>query len=54
MVWRPPPPRQLPTQDHPALDAAERAAHRFTWAVAAAAGAVALLVLCALAARLVG
>lgn len=56
--WRPPvviepaPPRELPPQDHAALDAAERAARRFTGAFAFAAGVVALFVACLLAGRL--
>jgi hypothetical protein len=48
MVVRPAPPRQLPPQDHAAIDAAERAAQRVTWAVAAAAGIIALIVICIL------
>jgi hypothetical protein len=52
--WRPPvvvrprAPRQLPPQDHAELDAAERAARRVTWAVAIAAGVIALVVVCIL------
>jgi type VI protein secretion system component VasF len=53
-VVRPVPPRQLPPQDHTALDAAERAARRVTWAVAAAAGVIALVVACLLAGSLLG
>jgi hypothetical protein len=52
-VARPTPPRRLPPQDHPGLDAAERAARRFTWAVAAVAGAIALAVTCVLGGTLV-
>lgn len=44
MVAAPLPPRQLPTQDHPALDERERAAARLTWLVAAAAAMVLLVV----------
>jgi CHASE3 domain sensor protein len=51
-VVRPGPPRTLPSQDHAALDAAERAARRLTWVVAGTAGAIALFVLCLLAGRL--
>lgn len=53
VVIRPAPPRQLPPEDHAGLDAAERAARRFTWALAAAAGAVALVVACVLGGSLV-
>jgi hypothetical protein len=53
VVIRPAPPRQLPPQDHAALDRAEWDALRVTWAVAAAAGLVALLVGCGLLASLV-
>jgi CHASE3 domain sensor protein len=52
VVVRPAPPRRLPAQDHPALDAAERAARRFTWVLAGVAGAIALVVTCLLAGRL--
>jgi hypothetical protein len=48
LVVRPAPPRRLPAQDHAALDAAERAARRLTWAVAAGAGVLAVLVACVL------
>lgn len=48
LVVRPAPPRRLPAQDHAALDAAERAARRLTWAVAASAGVLAVLVACVL------
>jgi hypothetical protein len=47
--FQPPPPRELPAQDHAALDRAERAARQLTWALAAVAGLVALLVICGLA-----
>jgi hypothetical protein len=56
--WRPPvvirplPPRELPPQDHAALDAAERTARRVTWALAATAGAIALVVACMLGSNL--
>jgi hypothetical protein len=52
-VIQPSPPRRLPPQDHAGLDAAERAARRFTWVVAAAAGVVALVVACVLGGTLV-
>jgi CHASE3 domain sensor protein len=48
VVVRPAPPRELPPQDNAALDAAEQAARRMTWAVAAAAGTIALVVACVL------
>lgn len=48
MVVRPAPPRQLPPQDDAAIDAAEQTARRVTWAVAAAAGTIALVVVCIL------
>lgn len=51
MVTRPHPPRQLPPQDHAALDAAERQARRVTFGVAGVAGVIALLVLIVLCAR---
>lgn len=57
--WRPPvvvppaPPRELPPQDHAALDQAERTARQVTWLVAAAAGLITLAVLCGLAGGLV-
>lgn len=51
---QPAPPRQLPPQDHAALDAAEQAARRVTLAVAGAAGLIALLVIIVLLSRLLG
>lgn len=54
MVIRPAPPRRLPAQDHAALDAAERAARRFTWVLAASAGMIMLVVLCVLGSNLLG
>jgi hypothetical protein len=53
-VTHPSPPRQLPAQDHRSLDAAERDARRVTWAVAAGAGLILLLVTCALLGRVFG
>ncbi|MFV2103320.1 hypothetical protein [Micromonospora sp. LOL_024] len=55
--WRPPvhlqaaPPRRLPHQDIGALDAGEQRAQRVTWAVAAIAGAVLLVLGCLLCVR---
>jgi hypothetical protein len=49
VVRDPAPPRRLPPQDHAALDAAERAARRFTWAVGAVAMVAALMVVLVLA-----
>lgn len=54
VVVRPAPPRRLPAQDHAALDAAERAARRFTWVLAAIAGVIMLVVLCVLGSNLLG
>jgi hypothetical protein len=52
-VVQPGPPRRLPPQDHAGLDTAERVARRFTWAVAAVAGVIALVVVCVLGGSLV-
>jgi hypothetical protein len=52
--WRPPrvvhpaPPRDLPEQDHAAIDEAEHSARRFTLVVAATASAVLMLMLAVL------
>jgi hypothetical protein len=54
VVTRPAPPRPLPPQDHTALDRAEQQARRVTWAVAAAAGLIALMVSCGLIGGLIG
>lgn len=54
VVVRPAPPRELPPQDHAALDAAERIARRVTWGVAAAAGVIVLVVACVLGGGAVG
>ena len=53
VVVRPAPPRQLPAQDHVGLDAAEQAAGRFTWVLAAVAGVVVLVVTCVLGINLI-
>lgn len=50
-VVQPAAPRQLPGQDHAALDAQERAARTLTHGIGLVAGAVLLVVLCALCAR---
>ncbi|MPZ27178.1 MAG: hypothetical protein GEV12_12400 [Micromonosporaceae bacterium] len=53
VVSRPAPPRELPPQDHAALDAAERTARRLSLAIAAVAGVVGLVIACGLAGRVV-
>jgi hypothetical protein len=50
-VVEPAPPRSLPVQDHPAIDADEARARTLTYGLAAVAGAVLLIVLCALCGR---
>jgi hypothetical protein len=50
-VVEPPAPRALPAQDHAAVDAAERSARTVTYGVGIVAGAVLLIVLCALCGR---
>jgi hypothetical protein len=56
--WRPPvhlqapPPRQLPAQDLPALDAQEASARTMTYGIGLIAGAVLLVVVCVLCSRL--
>jgi hypothetical protein len=54
VIVPPAPPRQLPRQDHAALDAAERVARHLTWAVAAGAFVLALMLVWLLGARLRG
>lgn len=44
MVREPAPPRRLPSQDHAALDVAERAARQLTWVVGVLALVVAVVV----------
>ncbi|MFC3504219.1 hypothetical protein ACFOOK_25080 [Micromonospora krabiensis] len=57
--WRPPlhvqpaPPRQLPTQDMAALDAAEQRAQRVTYGFGAVAGVVLVALVCLLCSRLI-
>jgi hypothetical protein len=45
------PARQLPAQDHPGLDAAEQGARTLTYGVGLVAGAILLVVICALCSR---
>ncbi|WP_422771918.1 translation initiation factor 2 [Plantactinospora sp. WMMC1484] len=55
--WRPPthvqpaPPRPLPPQDHPALDAAEGSARTLTYGIGMVGGAVILVLMCLLCSR---
>lgn len=57
--WRPqvivevPPPRRLPSQDHAAIDDEEARARTVTYGIAAIAAALILVLLCAVAGRLV-
>jgi hypothetical protein len=57
--WRPrvliqtPPPRELPAQDYPAIDAQEREARTVTYGVGMVAGAILLVVLIVLCGRAV-
>ncbi|MFI7607007.1 hypothetical protein ACIBTV_17955 [Micromonospora sp. NPDC049366] len=57
--WRPPlhvqpaPPRQLPTQDMVALDAAEQRSQRVTYGFGAVAGVVLVALVCLLCSRLI-
>jgi len=48
---QPPPPRTLPPQDLPALDAAENSARTLTYGIGMVAGAVVLVLMCLLCAR---
>jgi hypothetical protein len=48
---QPAPPRELPAQDHAGLDAVERSARTLTYGVGMVAGAVLLIVMCALCSR---
>lgn len=49
---QPPPPRELPPQDHEELDAAEQSARTITYGVGMVAGAILLIVICALCSRI--
>ncbi|WP_245563560.1 translation initiation factor 2 [Longispora albida] len=57
--WRPPivleipPPRQMPAQDHPALDSEEKSARTITYGVALIAGSIFILMTMVLCARAV-
>jgi hypothetical protein len=57
--WRPPmevrpaPPRELPPQDHTALDNEEQSARTITYGIGMVAGAILLIVVCALCSRVV-
>jgi hypothetical protein len=49
---RPAPPRELPAQDHAALDSEEQSARTVTYGIGMVAGAILLIVICALCSRL--
>jgi hypothetical protein len=55
--WQPPfvvqpaPPREMPAQDHAGLDAQEQSAKTITYGVGMVAGAILLIVMCALCSR---
>ncbi len=51
MEIEPPPPRELPAQDHSALDSAEQSARTLTFGIGMVAGAVILIVVCTLCSR---
>jgi hypothetical protein len=56
--WRPPvefqpaPPRELPPQNHSELDRAEQSARTVTYGIGMVAGAILLIVVCALCSRI--
>ncbi|WP_307834204.1 translation initiation factor 2 [Paractinoplanes lichenicola] len=52
-IAHPPPPRSLPAQDQDALDNAEGSARTVTYGVGLVAGAIALILLCLLCARMI-
>ncbi|GAA4931689.1 hypothetical protein GCM10025331_14990 [Actinoplanes utahensis] len=52
-IANPPPPRRMPAQDDIALDEAESSARTVTYGIGLVAGAIALVVMCLLCARLV-
>jgi hypothetical protein len=52
MEYQPAPPRQLPTQNHPELDMAEQSARTVTYGIGMVAGAIVLIVVCALCSRI--
>jgi hypothetical protein len=49
--YEPAPPRDLPPQDHAELDTAEKSARTITYGIGMVAGAVLLIVICALCSR---
>jgi hypothetical protein len=51
LVVQPSPPRPLPPQDHADLDAREQSARTLTYGIGLVAGAILLIVLCALCGR---
>ena len=53
VVQQPPPPREMPPQDVDALDESEGSARTVTYGVGLVAGAIALLVMCLLCARVI-
>lgn len=52
MEIEPPPPRELPPQDHVELDAAEQSARTLTYGVGVLAGVIMLIVICTLCSRM--
>jgi hypothetical protein len=50
--YEPAPPRELPAQDFPELDTAEQGARTVTYGVGMVAGAIVLIVICALCSRI--
>jgi hypothetical protein len=52
VVSQPPPPRSLPEQDEAELDEAETSARTVTYGIGMVAGAVLVIVVCLLCARL--
>ena len=53
VVAKPPPPRSMPGQDIDALDEAEGSARTLTYGIGLVAGAVALILMCLLCARVI-
>jgi hypothetical protein len=49
--YEPAPPRELPPQDHAELDTAEQSARTVTYGIGMVAGAILLIVMCALCSR---
>jgi hypothetical protein len=52
-VAEPPPPRSMPAQDFTALDESERSARTVTYGVGLVVGAIALILMCLLCARVI-